>query len=228
MGLSANTIARRLECRAQLSWGRFAVSALVCGWLSFSTVARNAEAEEFSTISSSSVLGRNTGIPTGTSDPFDTDTVSAEQVGRVDFVVESVVYFKNMELFGLDVVEGETLFGVLLPIRFRYRAHERLQLELGGLFGEDFGDSKRLNVAEPLFRIGFSPSPRVHLVAGTIYPTHWIHDALVDDTNKLRGRAEQGVQLRVDRDRVKQDLWINWRVRETGMWAEEFEIASAN
>ena len=96
------------------------------------------------------------------------------------------------------------------------------------LLGEAFGDSKRLNLAEPLIRLGYSPQPTVHLVVGTRYPTHWIHDGLVDDTNKLPGRGEQGIQLRVDRTGLKQDLWINWRVRETGIRAEEFEIASSN
>lgn len=124
--------------------------------------------------------------------------------------------------------KGKPCFGVLLPLRFRYRAHERLQFELGVLLGEDFGNSKRLNLAEPLIRLGYSPRPAVHLVVGTLYPTHWIHDGLVDGTNKFRGRGEQGGQLRVDRTGLKQDLWINWRVRETGIRAEEFEIASSN
>jgi hypothetical protein len=133
-----------------------------------------------------------------------------------------------MELFGLDEVEGETLFGVLLPLRFQYRADARLQFELGAILGADYGDSKRVNVTEPLVRLTYSPSPEVYVVAGTIHPTHWIHDALVDDTNKLRGRAEQGVQLRVDRAHFKQDVWVNWRIREERVRAEEFEIALAN
>lgn len=211
-----------VKTRFSLSW--CAVVVLACGLL----WASNALAEEFSNFSASTVLGRNTGIPTGTPNPFDPETVAAEEIGRVDFVVEAAFYFKNKEIFGLDEVEGETLFGVLLPLRFRYRAHERLQFEVGVVLGEDFGDSERFNVAEPLVRLGYSPTPLVHLVAGTIYPTHWIHDGLVDDTNKLRGRAEQGLQVRVDRTRLKQDLWINWRVRETGVRAEEFEIASSN
>ncbi len=187
-----------------------------------------ASADEFSDLSNSTVLGRNRGIPTGTFDSDPAQTVTAEAVGRIDFVAESAFYFKNMELFGLDEVEGETLFGVLLPLRFRYRAHERLQFELGALLGEDYGDDDRFNVAEPLIRLTYSPTAQIHVVAGTIYPTHWIHDALVDDTNKLRGRAEQGVQYRVDGDRLKQDLWVNWRIRETRVRAEEFEIASSS
>ncbi|MFT5442524.1 MAG: hypothetical protein ACI8W3_001568, partial [Myxococcota bacterium] len=188
-----------------------------------------ARGDEFSTISTSTVLGRNYGIPTGTSVPFELGLNPEAVSGQVDFVVESAFYFKNMELFGLDdVAEGETLFGVLLPLRFRYRVDSRFQFELGALVGEDYGDGSRANVAEPLIRATFVATEKVYVVAGSLYSTHWIHDALVDDTNKLRGRGEQGVQLRVDRKRLKQDLWINWRVRETGVRAEEFEIASSN
>lgn len=174
---------------------------------------------EYSSLSQSSVLGRNTGLPSGVRDSI---------VGDVDFVVESAFYFKNLELFGLEVVEGETLFGVLLPVRLRYQATPGLAFELGAVIGEDFGDDTRLNVAEPLIRLVYSPSARRHIVAGTLYPTHWIHDALLDDTQKLRGRGEQGLQVRLDGSHFKEDLWINWRVRETGIRAEEFEIASAS
>lgn len=175
---------------------------------------------EYSLFAQSSVLGRNTGVPSGTGR-------ATTSVGDVDFILESAFYFKNLELFGLDAVEGETLFGVLMPLRIRYRAAPGLSFELGAVVGEDFGDDERLNVAEPLIRLIYSPSEQSHIVAGTLYPTHWIHDALLDDTQKLRGRGEQGLQLRFDGPRFKQDLWINWSVRETGIRAEEFEIASS-
>ena len=85
-------------------------------------------ADDFSNISTSTVLGRNTGIPTGSGDSLAL-RAGSDGIGRVDLVLESAFYFKNLELFGLEVVEGETLFGVLLPLRFRYRAHERLQCQ---------------------------------------------------------------------------------------------------
>ncbi len=205
-----------------LVWAGLGVTVLLC------VAPQAALADEYSTLSQSTVLGRTTGIPTGTSAVFAPADATDEEIGRVDFITEAAFYFKNMELFGLDEVEGETLFGVLLPLRFQYRADARLQFELGAILGADYGDSKRVNVTEPLVRLTYSPSPEVYVVAGTIHPTHWIHDALVDDTNKLRGRAEQGVQLRVDRALFKQDVWVNWRIREERVRAEEFEIALAN
>ncbi len=185
-------------------------------------------ADERSTFRDSTVLGLNFGLPDGTAEPALGEPGAEEAVGRVDFVAESAFYFKNMELLGLETVEGETLFGTLLPLRFRYRVDPRVQFELGAIVGEDFGDDDRVNVAEPLMRLSFAPTDRVYIIAGTLLPTHWAHDALLDDTIKLRGRAEQGVQLRVDRPHFKQDLWANWFIRETRAEPEEFEIASAS
>lgn len=206
----------------QWRWG-------VAGLVVFAALA--AGADERSTFRNSSVLGFNYGLATGTSEVPLQAPGSEAAVGRVDFLAESAFYFKNMELLGLEEVEGETLFGMLLPLRFRYRADAKVQFELGAILGEDFGDADRVNVAEPLVRLTFAPGTpdtRVYIIAGTILPTHWMHDALLDDTRKLRGRAEQGVQLRVDRRRYKQDLWVNWFIRETGAEPEEFEIASSS
>lgn len=208
-----------------MRWVELFAAASVVATCLFATVSF---ADEYSTISQSTVLGRTTGIPTGIATAFLPEQTPDEDIGRVDFVTEAAFYFKNMELFGLEEVEGETLFGVLLPLRFQYRADARLQFEVGAILGADYGDDERVNVTEPLVRLTYAPKTDLFLVAGTIHPTHWIHDALVDDTNKLRGRAEQGVQLRIDRARFKQDIWANWRIRETGVRAEEFEIAAAN
>jgi hypothetical protein len=189
----------------------------------------SARAEEFFIGSDSTVLGRNTGYPSGT------PSQAMTPVGELDLVLEAAPFFKNLELSGLDPqddsagveVEGETFFGFMLPLRLRYRAHERVVFELGAVIGQNFGDDDGLDIAEPLARLGWEPWDDVFLLMGTIFQTHWIHDALLDDVQKLRTNAEQGAQLRVDRERWKQDLWINWRVRETGTDPEEFEVGNA-
>ncbi|MEO1915307.1 MAG: hypothetical protein ABGW98_15810, partial [Myxococcales bacterium] len=134
-----------------LVWAGLGVTVLLC------VAPQAALADEYSTLSQSTVLGRTTGIPTGTSAVFAPADATDEEIGRVDFITEAAFYFKNMELFGLDEVEGETLFGVLLPLRFQYRADARLQFELGAILGADYGDSKRVNVTEPLVRLTYSP-----------------------------------------------------------------------
>jgi len=44
---------------------------------------------------------------------------------------------------------------------------------------------------------------------------------------KLEG-VEQGFQLRSDRERLALESWVDWRVNETSLRAEEFEIALAS
>ncbi len=181
-----------------------------------------AHAADYSILSESTVIGRNYGLP-GVG-----PGVPKTPVGEVDVLIETAWYFKNMELLGLDTINGETLYGVLVPMRFLYRQSSDLQIEIGAVLGQDFGDSDRLSTTDPLFRLSYEPTDDVFIIAGTILPTHWIHDAILDDTWKLRGPVEQGFQLRVDRRRFKTDTWINWRVKESQWDPEEFEIASSN
>ncbi len=185
------------------------------------TLASPSSADEFSLISDSTVIGRNFGFPSGTPGQEPTPP------GEVDLVLEAAVFFKNLELFGLDPINGETFFGLRTPLRLRYQASKRFSFELGAMIGQDFGDQDPLNVAEPLFRLGFEASPGVYIIAGNLLPTHWMEDALYDDALGLAGRQPLGMQLRVDRDHFKADLWINWRVRETALEPEFFEIAGS-
>ena len=178
-------------------------------------------ADDGSIIPDSTVIGSNYGYPSGT--PSQGETAVRELL----LVLEIASYIKNIEVSGLPTIDGETFIGFQMPLRARYRAHEELTVEVGAVFGHDFGDSDEVNIADLLVRLGFEPAPDVFLLAGTILPTHWIHEGLFDDVSKLRFGAEQGFQLRVDRARFKEDLWINWRVREDDFTAEEFEVGNA-
>jgi hypothetical protein len=188
-------------------------------WLIHATTI---SADEFALLETSTVLGRNFGIPTGT--PLQ----DRSPIGHVDLVTETAIYVKNLELVGVDdPVEGQTFIAFKLPLRFRYEAHEQLRFELGAMLGHDFGDDDELNVADAIVRVIWEPSDNLFAVAGTIFPTHWIHDGILDDVQKMRESTEQGFQLRIDRDRWKQDAWINWRIREGKVRSEEFEIATS-
>jgi hypothetical protein len=181
-------------------------------------------AEEYSILRDSTVIGRNFGYPSGTPRSGHTP------VGEFDVVIETAIFFKNLELSGFDDqtgIDGETFFGFLLPLRARYRAHEKVTFEMGAVLGKDFGDEDELNVAEPLVRLVGEPIQDLFLVAGTILQTHWIHDAILDDVIKYRINAEQGLQTRLNFKRWKQDTWINWRVRENSFDSEEFEVGTS-
>ena len=75
-----------------LVWAGLGVTVLLC------VAPQAALADEYSTLSQSTVLGRTTGIPTGTSAVFAPANATDEEIGRVDFITEAAFYFKNMEI----------------------------------------------------------------------------------------------------------------------------------
>lgn len=189
--------------------------------MSLGFAAAPAVAQEASILSESTVIGQNFGYPTGTPGQDTGET------GTTDFVAELAVFFKNHELLNLGDIEGETFFGVLAPVRFRHYASETVTVELGAVLGQNFGDEDSLDEINALIRVAFEPADNMHIIGGTLIPTHWTHDALYDDVQKFRDLTEQGLQWRVDRENWKQDTWINWRIREGEIDAEEFEVGNA-
>jgi hypothetical protein len=173
-------------------------------------------ADASSMLRDSTVMGQNMGVPSGT------PSQGRTAVGDVDFVTEVSIFMQNIEK--LKDVPGRTFIGFIMPLRFRYRASEQVTFELGAVLGHDFGDDNKLNAAAPLVRLVWEPVESLYVIGGTIFPTHWIDDALLDDVKKLEG-AEQGFQLRSDGDTLKLESWVNWRVNETSLRPEEFEIA---
>lgn len=179
-------------------------------------------AEEFSALTGGTVVGRSTGYALGCPGQ------DLPLVGEADLVVETAFYFKNLELFQVPGVLGETFMAFATPVRLRYRAAGDVTLEMGAVLGHDLGDDDGLNLRRPLLRLVHDPGPRVHLIAGTLLQTHWIHDAILDDVQKFRTGVEQGFQLRADRNHYLGDTWVDWRIREGEVRSEEFEVASAH
>ncbi|MCP4292379.1 MAG: hypothetical protein GY780_11170 [bacterium] len=178
--------------------------------------AVSAAAEEYSTMTESSIMGRNFGLP------------SAGGQGELTVLMETAFFFKNLELFNLDHALGETFTGYRIPIRAGYKPRKDLALELGVMLGHDFGDQDRLNATAPVVRLMYEPTSKLYVIAGTLLPTHWICDAFLDDSQKFRNDVEQGFQLRANKNWLKNDTWINWRVREGEVSAEEYEIGMSH
>lgn len=176
---------------------------------------------EFPIISDSTVIGTNFGYPSGTPETGHT------KAGNLDFVFETTFFAKNLELTNLETIDGQTFIGYLAPLRLRYRPHDKVTLEAGALLGHNFGDENRLDEMEPIFRLVYEPKDNLYIIAGTIMRTHPLHDAIFDDVRAFRRNVEQGFQFRSDLKWFKEDLWINWKVREDEMTSEQFEIGSA-
>ncbi len=172
--------------------------------------------------SNSTQLGRNFGRPWGT--PYS----SEPEPGDLDVVAEASFFLQELAVGGHsdDALEGETFLGVLLGPRVRFVANEQFSIELGGILGRDFGDDNALDDAEPLVRLIYEPTDGLYFIGGTIYPTHAMHEALLNDIQKLRDNIEEGLQFRADTDRWKQDFWLNWQRQEEPDRREEFEVGN--
>ncbi len=177
-------------------------------------------AGEFPIIADSTVIGRNFDYTSGTPE------IGMPKTGNLDFVFETTVFSKNIELFELDPYEGQTYFGFLSPVRFRYRPHDQVTIEAGALLGYDFGDNSELSEVEPIIRMVYEPVRDAFFIAGTIMRTHAMHDAIYDDAIAFRENAEQGLQFRANLEKFKEDLWINWRLSETPSRSEKFDIGN--
>jgi hypothetical protein len=177
-------------------------------------------AGEFPITADSTVIGQNFGYTSGTPETEMTDT------GNLDFVFETTIFSKNLELFDLHPYEGQTYFGTLMPLRFRYRPHEQVTIEAGALLGYNFGDNNELEEIEPIIRMVYEPVRNAFFIAGTILRTHAMHDAVFDDAIAFKENAEQGLQFRMDLRDFKEDLWINWRLSETSRRSEKFDIGN--
>jgi len=176
--------------------------------------------EEWPITVDSTIVGQDYGYPSGT--PLQGRT----RLRGLDLVFETTFFLKNLEIVNLPI-DGETFIGFLTPLRLRYRAHKQLTLEAGAILGHNFGDDRGIDEVEPLFRLVHEPSRNVFIIAGTIIKTHPIHEALYDDVNAFRRVAEQGFQLRSDLGSLKEDIWINWKVRETPSRSERFEFGNS-
>ena len=176
---------------------------------------------EFPIIDDSTIIGRNYGYPSGTPETGHTET------GDLDLVAETTLYAKNLELIEVEV-DGETFIGFFSPLRLRYRAHKQLTIEAGALVGYDFGDGESVDEVEPILRFVYEHIENTYLIGGTIIRTHPMHDALLDDTSAFNENAEQGMQFRADFENFKQDLWINWRIKETSDISERFDTGTVS
>ena len=173
--------------------------------------------------SDSTIVGTGFQVPTG-------GALEPAREGELAFVAEVTTFIDELGIGGHrdDALEGETLIGVYAPLRFRYGTSDEVHVEAGALVGHNYGDDKGVDVTEPLFRLVYEPREDLAFVAGTIFPTHRVHEALLDDEVRLRDPVEEGIQLLHDGERWQQDFWLDWRIREEDDRREVFDVGNVS
>lgn len=139
--------------------------------------------------------------------------------GRLGLRVYANSFFKNNEYFG-DFVKGYTLPGLHLQPELTYNVNSQLSCQLMWNVLKYHG-SEKYQEAKPYFRIVFRPTCYFTIIGGYL-EGNVKHDLLEPIYNPERyylgtypdryftRNVENGVQLKLNRDRYDGELWMNW------------------
>ncbi len=150
-------------------------------------------------------------------------TVSADS--PLKLIVDNQTFFYNQEHTKIDVInEGFTITGNIAKIYLRYSFKKGLQVEVGALLDNPFGDDDRIDSADPIISIHYAFFPGWLITGGTIDRNHPLHDAFFNDNLRYLEPIEQGFQIKGNTKHILQDLWISWEERETPGRREKFSV----
>ena len=134
------------------------------------------------------------------------DTLPEEQITLRTHVFG---YFKSNEYFN-KIVEGYTLPGYQLWPSVHYRAQKHLSVEAGLWAQKDFG-SPGLRAVEPTLTLSLHDEHR-RFNFGTLEGTveHGLLEPLMNFEQVMERRLENGMQVILDYDRARLDVWTDW------------------
>ncbi|MFT3843497.1 MAG: hypothetical protein QM725_00440 [Lacibacter sp.] len=139
--------------------------------------------------------------------------VEKKDSNSISFAYNNLFYFKDYEYFN-KIQTGYTLFGTWHYPRIVLQPNKWLRMEGGSFLQKDYGD-KQLSKAIPVFSIQVQHKYfRVIMGALEGNQTHQLTDALMSYDNIIERPLEEGMQLIVNTERIKGDLWLDWKLRQ--------------
>lgn len=146
------------------------------------------------------------------------------------FIVENETYVKNIERKDVPEVErsndGHTPIGDIVKPYFHYQINKRASVDAGALIHLPFGLEDKVLTVDPVLAFHYRLSPTWWYTFGTLDREHPILDALIDDIRAYDDPIEQGFQLQADNKLIRQDIWIDWAIREDPSTRENFTIGN--
>ncbi|MCH8208753.1 MAG: hypothetical protein IIA62_06865 [Nitrospinae bacterium] len=148
------------------------------------------------------------------------------------FIVENETFVKNIERKDVpeveprEILEGHTPIGDIVKPYFHYQINKRASVDAGALIHLPFGLEGKVLTVDPVLAFHYRLSPTWRYTFGTIDREHPILDALIDDIRAYDDPIEQGFQLQADNKLIRQDLWIDWAIREDPITRENFTIGN--
>ncbi|UII21243.1 hypothetical protein [Fulvivirga ligni] len=124
--------------------------------------------------------------------------------------INSLGFAKNNEYFN-DIADGYTLFGYQLNPNLSYQAGKFIRIEAGIYLQKDFGNDDYSEVA-PTFSFRYNKNA-FSLILGTLdgSVSHRLIEPLYDFENTLNRRLENGFQIKVDKESLFLDTWVDWQ-----------------
>ncbi|MVN76753.1 hypothetical protein GO988_10510 [Hymenobacter sp. HMF4947] len=159
-----------------------------------------------------------------TEDPEGTDVPVAPSQGDLRIALNSFTFFKDNEYFN-DIVQGYTLFGTQLNPQLVYYPLKELRLEAGVFLWKDFGNPT-LRQVRPTFRATWTHG-HSQFIFGNIKANlnHGYIEPLFDFERVILKPLEEGLQYRLNTNRVSLDVWVDWLKQEYPGVAYQEQIA---
>lgn len=137
---------------------------------------------------------------------------------------EALQFLKNNEYFN-GINPGETLFGFQTKTLFHYRINSHARFSAGAMLQHDFGDDRFFSKALPIFDLAMDKKAwNFHL--GNILPHvhHNMNEAMISYESPLKQPIEYGLQAIRETQKMRYDVWLEWRQKADGERNKHEEI----
>ncbi|AKD05604.1 hypothetical protein PKOR_08810 [Pontibacter korlensis] len=135
--------------------------------------------------------------------------VREQHANEVRVTVQGLGFLKNNEYFN-KIADGYTLFGYQFNPKISYQPTATVRLEAGAFLQKDFGASG-FEAIIPTFTIKVQKE-RWELLFGTLEGSlnHGYIEPLYDFERLITNRLENGIQYKLNTERLQLDAWVDW------------------
>lgn len=140
----------------------------------------------------------------------DAQAIDEADSGKLYLGMNTLGFFKNNEYFR-TIVDGYTLYGYQFQPMLSYHLTKNIRIDAGGYFQKDFGNNKFTTTA-PVFSFKWQKKA-YSVIFGNLEGSlnHNLIEPLYDFERVLNNRLETGTQLKLNREDLFVDMWIDWQ-----------------
>ena len=137
-------------------------------------------------------------------------TNTTKDSGAVYLELQSKGFFQNYEYFN-TIKEGTTLPGVWLQPVLSYRPTKGINIR-AGIHLLNYSGRDTLAKKQPLLSVSMQLTPKTSVILGSFYTLdrHRLELPLLKEELLYTKPVENGVQLKIDHEKIWADFWISW------------------